>query len=250
MMLFNHGISPGELFINVKTSVTKKDIPRNLKNHRELHESIGIIFANAFKIIIDKLLDDKLRFLVPGTNAYIDFDVVTGESFKAFRKIGRFLDVDFIESDFTGYSLRYYFKLGGSTLHKPLYVGGALKEKFYERINRGEKFYSIRDFVLDDVMDKIADTFPYIEREELKRLILIGFKRIHRAILFGAPITIRSTAVDNCVMFIGYIKNVPKAARAYYIKSRNLKERLVSKWREDEFEGFYYVCIPKSKILD
>lgn len=252
--LYNHGFLPSELYTNVPqivTSLKREDFPHKINKHYTVEGCLGIVFANALGIITHKILDDKKRFIIPGVEkSYIDFDITTGEDFKAYKKVGRYSDIDFIESDFTGYSLRYYYAIRAGQSHKPFYVGGELKDKFIGRINKGEKFYSTKDFVLDEVLDDIAALFPYLKKEDIKSILLFGFKRMHKVIMMGGSISIRTNVLTNCTIFIGFIKKISFESYKNYIQSRNRKMRVLWKWREEEFDGFYYIAIPKSKILD
>jgi len=77
------------------------------------------------------MLDNKVRFVFPvNTLAYLDFDVVMGDKFEEHMQLGRFDGIDFIESGFMAYDLRYYYR-GKSYIHsRPAYLGGPLKQKF------------------------------------------------------------------------------------------------------------------------
>ena len=81
------------------------------------------------------MLDERDRFKIPvKTEAYLDFEIVDGDKFAIHRQYGRFQEIDFIGSDFTGYAIRYYFKAKAYQKSFQLYLGGALKRKFFTYI--------------------------------------------------------------------------------------------------------------------
>lgn len=250
-LLYNHGLLPGDLYINMPINLKRKDFPRSIHKDRELNQCLGLIFANAWRVILDKVLNDKLRFIVPyGSEAYVDYDVATGETFKIYRKLGRFSDIDLVEADFTGYSLKLYFNLGSSKVLVPLYVGGELKDNFLGRINNGERFYSIRDFTLDDVLEDICKLFEFLDKGTIRKILMFGFKRLMIALSGKVPITIRTNAIKNCVMFLGKIRINVLEAHKYYVACRNRKERMLFRWKGEEWDNFYYVALPKSKMRE
>jgi hypothetical protein len=99
-------------------------------------------------LVLHKMIDEKKRFNIPqSVGAYLDFAVTKGEEdFKRAVQGGRFADINFVESDFTGYNIKYYFKTSKQSFAYAVYVGGELKRKFIQKINSGEKFYSVHNF--------------------------------------------------------------------------------------------------------
>ena len=56
--------------------------------------------------------------------------------------------------------LRYYYKGKADYIKDyPVYLGGDLKKKFINNINSGEKYYTINDFKLEDVLPEIHEKF-------------------------------------------------------------------------------------------
>ena len=63
-----------------------------------------------------------------------------GEEFKKLRRAGKFTDVDFLASNFSGYQLGLdmYYSDGRPFLHKPVYVDKKRKERITENTNNGK----------------------------------------------------------------------------------------------------------------
>jgi hypothetical protein len=161
------------------------------------------------------------------SEAYIDFEIVTGEFFEKQRQNGRFSEIDFIESDFTGYFLRYYFKAKAYQKSYPIYLGGQLKEKFLNGINSGIKYYSTKDVTLEDFIDPVHLQFKDLTRVEIKKLLVHGFRRLHSAMKFGCAISITSVKRINCYAHIGSLSLNPEQQIKEYGVRRDRKLRKI-----------------------
>ena len=177
---------------------------------------------------MDRIIEDKVRFLIPyAQEAYIDFEIVTGDMFIKQRQNGRFSKIDFIESDFTGYFLRYYYKGRAYQKSYPIYLGGALKQKFLDKINSGEKFYSTKNVTLNDFLTQVHEKFSELTMAELKRLLNHGFRRLHSAMRYGCAISINTRKFLPCVAYIGLLSLDPETQIKQYSIRRDRKLRKI-----------------------
>ena len=66
-----------------------------------------------------------------------------GKEFIKLRKIGKFTDVDFLTSNFSGYQLGLdmFYKDGRPHYHKPVYVDKSRAQKIIENTNNGKQYY-------------------------------------------------------------------------------------------------------------
>lgn len=244
-ILFNHGLTPGELYTNTPKSITNRPWRwwiRNYGSTNSYEDAISVPFKYCIGLVINKIIDDKIRFKIPvNSEAYIDFEIVSGDKFIKQRQNGRFSKIDFIESDFTGYAINYYFKAKAYQKEIPIYLGGDLKKKFLNKINTGTKFYTTKDIVLDDILDEVHLRFMDIPKGELKRLLLHGFRRMHSAIKFGCAITIASNKNINCYTYIGKLTLTPEQQIKEYSIRRDRKLRKIAGWKKEPFDGYYYI---------
>lgn len=244
-ILFNHGLTAGELYTNIPKSATTKKWKWFIDNYgwtKTYEDSLAAPFKYCFGLILNKIIDDKVRFKIPGQlNAYIDFEITSGDKFKEQRQNGRFSQIDFIESDFTGYALMYYFKAKAYQKEIPIYLGGKLKEKFLNKINSGIKFYTIKDITLNDVIEDVAKQFPKLPLLELKQLLLIGFRRMHSAIKFGCAISLVSKRIETYFAYIGKLTLIPEKNIKEYSIRRDRKLRKIEGWKKIPFDGYYYI---------
>jgi hypothetical protein len=205
-------------------------------------DAISDPFKYCFGLILNRVINDKVRFRVPAkTEAYIDFEIVSGEKFISQRQNGRFSEIDFIESDFTGYFLTYYFKAKAYQKAIPIYVGGELKRNFLDKINTGTKFYTTKDVTIEDFIDQVHEKFSDLTRIEIKKLLLHGFRRMHSAIKFGCAISISTRKYINCLAYIGKLTLTPEKNIKEYSIRRDRKLRKIEGWKKTEFDGYYYI---------
>ena len=177
-------------------------------------------------LIINRILDEKERFKIPYSDAYIDFEIVTGDKFIEQRQNGRFSNIDFVESDFTGYFLNYFYKTKAYQKQMPIYLGGELKAKFIDGINSGVKYYTIKDFTLNDILPEVHKKFNDFKLQELKNLISHGFRRMHSAIKFGCAISLLSYR-NKLVAYIGKLTLITGEQIKQYSVRRDRKLRKI-----------------------
>jgi len=244
-ILFNHGLSAEELYSNTPSSITNRKWRWWIAQYgatRTYEDAIADPFKYCFGLILNRIIDTKVRFKMPvNSEAYIDFDIVTGDKFQKQRQNGRFSEIDFIESDFTGYFLNYYFKAKAYQKEMPIYLGGDLKKKFLEGINSGVKYYTTKDVTINDFLDEVQQQFPSVPAVELKNILLHGFRRMHSAIKFGCAITINSTKNINCFAYIGKLSLTPEKQIKEYSIRRDRKLRKIEGWKKTPFDNYYYI---------
>lgn len=244
-ILFNHGLTPGEIYSNTPKKVTDKKW-RNLNDtygwNATYEDAIAGPFRYCLGLILHRVIDDRVRFVIPTVaESYIDFEIVTGDKFMTQRQNGRFQEVDFVESDFTGYFMNYYFKTRAYPKMIPIYIGSELKRKFMEGVNSGVKFYTTKDVFLDDFIDEVQAEFNTFTKAEIKRLLTHGFRRMHSAIKFGCAISIISKRHINCLAYIGHLTLTPDIQIKEYSIRRDRKLRKIEGWKKTPFDGYYYI---------
>jgi len=251
-MLFNHGITPEEIYTNTPKRVIDKNWKWFIDRYgitSSYSDALADPFKYCFALIINKILEEKVRFKVPGAHeAYFDFEIVSGDLFTKHRQNGRFQNIDFIESDFTGYALRYYFKHGVQQKSYPIYLGSDLKKKFLENVNSGVNYYTTKDLTLNDLVPEVQEKFKELSLKEVRSLLLHGFRRLHACMKFGCAITINTSKILNCYVYIGSITMQPKQQIIAYSKRRDRKLRKIEGWQRLPFDGYYYIGLTESKL--
>lgn len=250
-MLFNHGLTAGELYTNVPDKIldlTRSEVIRATRWEGTSHgDNIGLVFKYCMSLVFHKMLDERLRFKIPEKTAYIDFEISSGDKFISDRQDGRFSEIDFIESDFTGYFMRYYYDTKSYQKSTPIYLGGVLKKKFLNNINSGIKYYTIKDFTMYDILDDVHAEFPKFTKRQVKNILLHGFRKMYLALKMMCPITLASNRY-SLNAFIGTISLNKKDQIENYIRSRNKKLRLIYWWNKTEFDNWYYIGINAKRM--
>lgn len=244
-ILFNHGLTAEELYTNTPKSVIDRRWTWFISRYgstNSYEDAISDPFKYCLGLIFNYILDNRVRFIIPGVpEAYIDFEIVTGDQFEDQRQKGRFGEIDFIESDFTGYALRYYFKAKAYQKAFPIYLGGQLKKKFFAGINSGIKYYTIKDVTIQEFFPQVCEKFSDLTPSEVKKLLAHGFRRMHSSIRFGCAISIQVKKYINCIAHIGALYLRPdKQIREYSVR-RDKKLRKIEGWKKTPFDGYYYI---------
>lgn len=251
-MLFNHGLSADEIFTNTPDRITTKNrqwFRNNYGDNTSREDGISTPFRYCIGIVLNKILDEKLRFKIPvPSNAYIDFEVIGDDLFELYKQRGAFQTVDFIESDFTGYYLRYFYQAKNYQKKITVYLGGDLKKKFIDKINSGEKLYTTKDFTLNDILNQVHEKFNTLDKNELKNILLHGFRRMHSAIMYGCYISIATVKYINCYAFFGELLTNPIKQASLYNFRIIRKLRKIDLWKRPVFDNYYYIGLTPSML--
>lgn len=222
-------MTPAELYVNTPEKTNNRAWRWFIARYGHTN-SRGDALADPFKycmaLILNRMLDERKRFRVPYVReAYFDFEIVTEDDFMHQRQNGRFKEIDFVESDFTGYAMRYYFKTTAYQKSYPMYLGSDLKKKFLENINSGVNYYTTEDLTIHDFIDEVHERFKELEKSEVKALLGHGFRRLNQAMRFGCAITINTTKFLNCYVYIGKLSLDPATQIKEYSRRRDKKLR-------------------------
>lgn len=254
-LLLNHGLTLRELYTNTPAKIIDKNLTffiNNVSHVTNREDGMAAPLKYALGIIFNKMLDEKLRFIVPCRyKAYWDFVVTTDKDFEKQRQLGRFSEIDFINSDFTGYHLQYFFASKNHGIKKyNIYLGGELKNKLIEKTNNGEKFYSIKDFTIYDILDEVCEKFPAFTRQEIRSLLLFGFRRMNNCIRYGCYLTFSVYGYHNCYAHVGLIYADQRKRLLLHKRVRNKKLRRIYSWKKEEFDGSYYIWLTDAKFKE
>jgi hypothetical protein len=158
--LFNHGLTPEELYSNAPFVVTRYAFSKHVGDFPNKEAAYGSILAYGLGVIIYTMIESRRRFVFPSNrNTYLDFKASVEDEFESNRQNGRFQDIDFINSDFTGYDLRAYSNIKGIVKNQKISVGGYLHQRLVEATNEGDKFFTIKDLVFADIVDEVYKKF-------------------------------------------------------------------------------------------
>lgn len=101
------------------------------------------VFKDALKLILNDIIENNVTFSLPtgGIKSEIHVNNVEGKNFEEARKHGKWADVDFLASNFTGNQLVLeMYRKDGIKRRKPIYISKKLKDRLTELTNEGKKY--------------------------------------------------------------------------------------------------------------
>ena len=102
------------------------------------------IARDAIKLVLNDIIDNNVTFQLPTGSRKSDIYMsrVSGENFTKARQNGKFQEVDFLTSNFSGYqlTLNMYDINGKPTRSKPIYLNKKYKNKIINYTNQGKQY--------------------------------------------------------------------------------------------------------------
>lgn len=118
----------------------KKQKLKTVKNK----ELIKKIARDSIKLILNDIIDNNVTFQLPTGSRKADIHVrrIDGKEFVRARQNGKFQDVDFLSSNFSGNQLvlNMYDREGKPTRIKPIYLNKKYKDKLTNYTNQGKQY--------------------------------------------------------------------------------------------------------------
>lgn len=133
-----------DMFINFdksKLHFNSKDCER-LINDAHKDKLIEKIALEGLQQILNDVIDNNATFYLPtgGRESTIHIRQISGDEFKKSRKHGKFKDVDYLESNFTGNQMELTMNNGKRVIRKPIYLNKELKNKITQNTNEGKQY--------------------------------------------------------------------------------------------------------------
>lgn len=141
-----HAFSAQDLFHNFPIKKLKMDYDtvKKIYSDGDKRSLSASIFNKGMQLIIEDIIENNVHFLLPtlgSTEAYLHMDKTSGESFKKAVKRGKWKDVDFLTSNFTGYQLALSVKSKKRPeKKKSIYLGYKHKDRITELTNEGKRY--------------------------------------------------------------------------------------------------------------
>ena len=144
MMALGYASSLNDLMVGFDLNKLKsvKDLPSQKK--KSLFKQV---FIESIKMVLHDILDNNNTFITPNVgraHGELRMEAITDSEFERARKNGKFRDIDFLESMFTGYQM--YLYLYGSQdkiipkRKKPIYFSKEFRNKLVKNTNEGKQY--------------------------------------------------------------------------------------------------------------
>jgi hypothetical protein len=139
-----HSFNVDEMFMNFpykKLKLTCEDCKR-INGNKDRDALVKKIFRDSVKVILNDIIDNNVTFILPTNKGIADIHVrrTYGEDFKKARKRGKWKNVDFLSSNFSGNELVLSMKHNVFSKEKIIYVDKNLKSKITENTNNGMQY--------------------------------------------------------------------------------------------------------------
>ena len=141
-----HAFMAKDLFMNFPVDKLKMTKDQCIEiysdgNKRDLAEQI---FIKSVQMVVDDIIDNNTHFKLPGigrTQSYLYMNRTTGDKFKKAFKNGKWRDIDFITSNFSGYQLVLEMQSKKRLpRQKPVYLSSKYKQKIIDNTNNGKQY--------------------------------------------------------------------------------------------------------------
>ena len=133
-----------DIFVRFPYEKCKSLLTKNKYNKRKL---VKQVFREGVQQILNDIIENNITFKIQGVGyqgGELHMEAFTGPEFERLRKLGKFKDVDFLESVFTGFQLFLYIHgKRDNFLHRrkiPVYLNKYLRDKLTEYTNSGKTY--------------------------------------------------------------------------------------------------------------
>lgn len=141
-----HTFCTKDLFHNFPIDKLKMDYNtvRSIYSDGDKRSLSASIFAKGMQLIVEDIIENNVHFLLPtlGSNeSYLYMKKTSGNDFKKAFKNGKWQDVDFLSSNFTGYQLAMSVKsTKRPEKEKIIYLGYKHRDRITELTNEGKRY--------------------------------------------------------------------------------------------------------------
>ena len=124
-----------------------KSLIKNFKTKQLKRQKVKQVFREGVQQILNDVIENNVTFKIQGVGCQggeIHMEAITGSQFEKLRENGKFKEVDFLESLFTGYQMYLYIHgKSDNFLHRkkyPIYVNRYLRNKLVKYTNEGKVY--------------------------------------------------------------------------------------------------------------
>lgn len=209
---------------------------------------VSKVFVQSVKLILEDIIYNNATFRLPtATECYFYLKPFRNEQFVKFRRMGRWREVDFIETNYTGYQLTFKYKSGKLMLEKPIYLCPKYRDAIVEHINNGQMYHDGNVKTLKDYLPTMHEKFPELVPSDIDYMLKQAWKNIPKFTFRRADILV-SYSKENLWMLIGYLRRNPVAHLEYYTRKYALKCRTFYILRRTKWDGYYYFGVTQKEL--
>ena len=124
-----------------------KSLIERFKTKQLRRQKVKQVFREGVQQILEDIVENNVTFKIQGIGyqgGELHMEAITGSEFERVKKNGKFKDIDFLKSLFTGYQMYLYIHgKRDDFLHRrkfPIYVNKFLRNKLNEYTNQGKTY--------------------------------------------------------------------------------------------------------------
>lgn len=128
---------------NIKRLKLKSKKCEELIGNRHKEILMYKVMKYCIKLVIEDIIHNNATFHLPTRKkkVCIKMKKVEGEQFAKARRNGKWRDVDFLASNFSGYQMVIRFMSGEVTREKPIYLDPIHKNQITQYTNEGKQYF-------------------------------------------------------------------------------------------------------------
>ena len=141
-----HCFTGKDLFNNVPVNKLKMSKEQCIATYPDgsKRDLAASIFTRSVQIVVDDIINNNVDFKFPTlgqTQAYLRMKRTTGQNFKKAFKNGKWNDVDFLTSNFSGYQIVLDMESKKrTTRQKDIYLSPKDRDRITENTNLGKQY--------------------------------------------------------------------------------------------------------------
>lgn len=234
-----------ELYENFKTDKLIADIYslKQVYSANSKRDFCCKVLRSCLKIIVDDIIENDVEFQLPtgSRKTSIRMRTYRDVDFQTARQHGKFMDVDFLNSNFTANQLQLYM-YGHRNIPKirPIYVNKDIKDRITQYSNQARIYYGKIQKTINDYLPLVQQLYPIIPISDLTKILNFGFKSLYLVCSYGGDVSIR---VQNFWFYIGYLYRDSLAFFKYYKVKLCNKMRVLSTRHKVPWDGYYYFAL-------
>ena len=124
-----------------------KSLMNQIRTKQLRRQKVKQVFREGVSQILNDIIENNVTFKIQGIGyqgGELHMEAVTGSEFEKAREHGKFRNIDFLESLFTGYQMYLYIHgKRDNFLHRrkyPVYINTLLREKLANYTNQGKVY--------------------------------------------------------------------------------------------------------------
>lgn len=134
-----------ELFISFPTKKMKLSTKacEELIGNRHKELIAKKIFKSALNMVLEDIIENNVVFTLPtrSRSAQLKMKRFDGNRFASARRNGKWMDVDFLISNFSAYQMVFHFQSKGVMREKLIYLDPEHRDRITEHTNQGKQYY-------------------------------------------------------------------------------------------------------------